>query len=58
MTDQDLPSEMSAAKMAAARKKKSAVDKYSRIDLNLLPKSLRFTSRLPRFGADIDSTAQ
>jgi hypothetical protein len=38
-----------------------AVDNYSRIDLNLLPKSLSFTSRLLRSGADdaeIDSTAQ
>jgi hypothetical protein len=48
---------MSAAKMAAGSGKKEevgAVDKYSRIDLILLPKSLRFTSRLPRFGAEID----
>ena len=44
VTDQNLPSEMSAAKKAAARKKKSAVDKCSRIDLILLSKSLGFAS--------------
>ena len=41
------------------RKEEAAVKlgRYSRIDLDPLPKSLKFTSRLPRFGAEADITA-
>jgi hypothetical protein len=60
-TDQNLPSEIrdvGSKKGSGKKEEVGAVDNYSRIDLDLLPKSLKCTSRLLRFGAEIDSTAQ
>jgi hypothetical protein len=55
VTDQNLPSatrDAGSKKGSAKKEEVGAVDNYSRIDLDLLPKSLGFTSRLLRFGAE------